>query len=264
MNNKTALLIIGILLLFGLILFLLHSNAQVDEQLILAEAEVEQAREALEGASLVTAEKEEQLQAAKAEYQEVLHSSSEAISRLKQEASLAEDRYSELSAGHQELKDQIDQLVGGQVTPDPQPVAVVLREGISLYPEQDFSGAEIVMNDAGRDLFQLMVAEITSGRELRLQSEQLNAECNDQVARLQAVIREHERMEFAMGRAYKAQEDANTALRDENLKLKGWGRSLEDQVELYKKRHSPGWLDKVEKALALYGIFKIGEGILEW
>jgi len=263
MNTKTTLLVIAIVFLAGLVLFFWHTNARVDKELILAEAEAKRIEAALEDATRETKEKELALEQVKAETQSSLEGSARAIRKLEEENAEARERAAAIEADKLELETRIHDLIAGQTDPVPQPLDESIAEGIQLYPDRDLSGAVIQANDQGALLFQVMVEEITGRRVLGIQNDQLQAECSDQVARLQAVIREHEERELAMGKAYKYQDEVIEALKEENLQLKDWGRNLEDQVALYKKRHSWPWLDKAEKLLALYGIYKIGEGVLK-
>lgn len=261
MNTRTVLLLIAVVFLAGLILFLWHTNARVDRELILAEAEAARIEEALEKVAQAAKEKLEELDQVKLETQAALEKSDRKIKQLQKENAEAQERTSRIEADKQELETRLSKLLTAEVDPDPQPIEEVLADGVNLYPGRDFSGAAIRANDQGLLLFQVMVEEITGRRSLGLQSDQLQAECEDQVARLQAVIQEHEARELAMGRSYQNQSQYIDLLEAENMQLKDWGRNLEAQVDLYRKRHSWPWLDKTEKLLALYGVYKIIEGV---
>ena len=263
MTTEKAILIIAILFLVGVALFLWHTNAQVDRDIILAETEADQIEKALDLVAQAAKEKIEELNHVKVETREALEASDRKIKQLQEETTEAQDRIARIAADKRELEEHLDQLLTAEVEPDPQPIEEVLASGIQLYPDRDFSGATIQANSQGRALFQVMVEEIGSRRGLAFHSDQLQADCQDQIARIQAVVKEHELRELAMGKAYQAQEEANGALLDENLKLKDWGRNLEDQVKIYKKRQSWPWLDKAEKALALYAVIDIVRGALK-
>lgn len=258
MNIKTALLIIAVLLLLGVVLFLLLTNARVDRQLILAEADTDQAQEELSRAGEVAEEKRKELAQVQAETQEIIEETEVKIFKLKQETTASKEKISELTTDNQSLKEHIGQLSEPEVELPPQPLPEVLKEGVALFPRRDLSGVEIQVNESGLALFQLMVEEIKSRRELDLNNEQIINENARSNARLAAVIREHKTRYLALSKENTAQGQAMAALETENLQCQDWGRSLQTQVNLYQKKTSLNLVEKVGIVAAIITAFKLG------
>ena len=257
MNAKTALLIITILLLLGLVLFLWHSNTQVDRQLILAEQESLQAQAALAKAEDAVEAKRLHLAQVAATSAFKIEQSEAKICKLQKEAAESREKAGKLTADNQALKEHINQLASAEVELDPLPAETILDEGAQLYPEKDFHEASIWGNESGLALVQLVITEVRDRRELDQNNEEIITECQDQTARLEAVIKEQEIKFQAAGESYREQGEYVSLLETEAVTYREWGQSLQRQVDLYGKKGRWVWLDKVEKLLALYGAIKI-------
>ena len=258
MNTKTALLIIAVLLLVGLLLFFWYSNARIQRRLILAEQETALAQEKLTQAGEVVQVKSLELAQVQAESQAVIEKTEAKITKLKQEASVSLERVGHLTVDNQALKEHIGQLVNAEIELIPQPMKEVLTEGVNLYPKRDFSEAEIQANESGLALFQLVISEVRDRRALDLNNEEIINENRDQAVRLATVIREQETKFLAMGKSYQEQGQYVSLLEAENITCKEWGQSLQAQVGLYKKKTSFEWLKKTGMVAAIAGAFYLG------
>jgi len=244
MNTKTALLIIIVLLLFGLIFFLWGNNARVERQLVLAEQNTTQAQGQLIQAGQAVQVKSQELARVREESQTAIEETEAKIDKLKKETSVSLGKINKLTADNQALKEHITKLSNPEVELVPQPIEEVLISGIELYPQRNLSGAEIQANGKGLNLFQLMIEEIQTRRVLDPNNENIINEQQDQNARLAAVIREHETRFLALGKENAALGETITALDAENLQCNAWAQTLQKQVDLHKQKYRLGLPEK--------------------
>ena len=258
MNTKTILLIIAVLLLIGVLLFFWRIYAKTEKELVLAEQNTTQAQEALVLAEEATEAKRQEMAQAQVESNESLDKTEKVILKLMEEKAASQQTISGLSTDNEKLKEHIKGLSNPDVELKPQPIGEVILAGVNLYPERNLQDAEIQGNAAGLELVQLMVLELQDRRPLDKNNKQIITEYQDQTARLEAVIKEHEKRALAMGRSYQAQGEYVELLEAENARCLEWGKSLQVQVELYKKKTTFTWLEKGGIAVAIGGVLYLG------
>jgi len=256
MKFKTLCFIIGGVVFLVLLLFLWQNYIKIDRALVLAEEAAAQAQEELTRAEIAVDVKARALARVTEETQVTIEKAEEKIKLIRKEEGDSLKKINKLTTDNQALKEHIKQLSSPDVLLDPEPVKDVLINSINLYPQKDFIGAEFQANEKGQGLFQLMVEEIRSRRDLDLNNEVRFAEFQNQISRLTAVIKEHEIKYQALTVENLALKGSITAL-ENNLQKHGiLANKLQNQVDLYKKRFS---LTKTEKgallsalALAIY------------
>lgn len=259
MKIRTTLLIIVAVLLAGLLLFLWHTSVtQVEKELVLAENDANQALAVLVKAGEATAEKRRELAWVREDSAAVIKETEAKLFNLQKEAAASRATIAQLTGVNSKLKEHIDGLSSPEVELEPLPIKDVIIEGIALYPERNLEDAEIQANAAGLELFQLVVTEVRDRRVYDQNNEAIIAECQDQNARLEAAIGEHEKKSLAMGRSYQSQSEYISLLEAEAVTCKEWGNKMQTQVDLYKKKASWGWIQKTGMVAAIAGAFYLG------
>lgn len=243
-------------LIIGIVCCLYFSFIHTDTELEQAKAETEKAKLAL---SMATAYSEQ----VKAELQETTLRADEAIEKSRAREAWLESSFAQAKRELQVVladKNALQELIDNIPTSPPAdiPTEKIMETAAQLYPDNDFSGIEVTANRDARDLFQMMIAEITERRKLSLINDKIIGDQQGQILRFGEINAEL-KMQLEAGEAIRnALENANEALTMENSQYAVVNLNLEKQVRVLEKKQRFQWLQKPAVAVALIGGFIIG------
>ena len=215
-------------------------NSQLDEELAQAQLETAKAEEALVIAQAYTKTVQEELNQAVHDATAKIETADKTISWLQASVDKARTDLQKIIAEKRMLLDEINTLKLEDIPDAPMPK--ILGRIAEVYPYQDLSGVEITGNAAGRGLFQLMLSEIETGRELVLVSEKIQEGHQEQIYRLEMVIDTQESKMLAMGKINHALSVSNEALLNENAQHIKVTQAQADQLNIYEQKIKFNWM----------------------
>lgn len=260
MKSYMVPLILAVLIIcciFGMYFLWVHTDQQLEE----AKADTERAKLALSMATAYSKQIETELRETIYKANEATEKSKARVKWLETSFDQAKKELQQATTDKAELQAQIDNI---PITPPADiPTEEILAQAAQLYPGNDFTGVEATANREARDLFQMMIAEITERRKLSLINDKIIGEQQDQILRCGEITEELRLQLGSAGQIRQALENANEALRLENGQYIEVNQALEKQISLLEKKQRFQWIQRPAVAIALIGGILIGKEIVK-